>query len=159
MVTWDEYRERDGVRGRLTDQVRVVAASAQEASMRLMRSLEAQGRNPFNINAEPTDPPPWRQNIAPAATSNITNPLHQEPTAGEPIPGSTLDIQRQRQQDTQQRPLEFTGRWLVRSTVTGETVHTISGIGNVQADANRHAERWARSTGFDDGIEVVPEMG
>ena len=159
MVTWDEYRERDGVRGRLTDQVRVVAASAQEASMRLMRSLEAQGRNTFNINAEPTDPPAWRQNIAPAATSNITNPLHQEPAAGEPMPGSTLDIQRQRQQATQQRPLEFTGRWLVRSTRTGETVHTISGIGNVQADANRHAERWARSTGFDDGIEVVPEMG
>jgi hypothetical protein len=124
-----------------------------------MRSLEAQGRNPFNINAEPTDPPAWRQNIAPAATSNITNPLHREPAAGEPMPGSTLDIQRQRQQATQQRPLEFTGRWLVRSTRTGETVHTISGIGNVQADANRHAERWARSTGFDDGIEVVPEMG
>ena len=166
-VTWDEYRERDGERVRLSDAIRVVAASAQEASMRLMRSLEAQGRNPFNINAEPTDPPAWRQNIAPAATSNITNPLHQEPTAGEPIPGSTLDIQRQRQQDTQQRPLEFTGRWLVRSTVTGETVHRISGIGNVQdlhignvqADANRQAARWARSTGFDDTIEVVPEMG
>ena len=83
------------------------------------------------------------------------------------MPGSTLDIQRQRQQATQQRPLEFTGRWLVRSTRTGETVHTISGIGNVQdlhignvqADANRHAARWAQSTGFDDGIEVVPEMG
>ena len=97
----------------------------------------------------------------------FTNPLHQEPAAGEPIPGSTLDIQRQRQQDTQQRPLEFTGRWLVRSTVTGETVHRISGIGNVQdlhignvqADANRQAARWARSTGFDDTIEVVPEMG
>lgn len=159
-VTWDEYRERDGERVRLSDAIRVVAASAQEASMRLMRSLEAQGRNPFNINAEPTDPPPWRQNIAPA---------------GEPIPGSTLDIQRQRQRNLAQDMEdlasaysqgmnqgmaggEFTGRWLVRSTVTGETVHRISGIGNVQADANRQAARWAQSTGFDDGIEVVPEM-
>jgi hypothetical protein len=143
LVTWDEYRERDGERIRLTDQVRVVAHSAWLATDRLRNSLRAQGRNPFNINAEPTDPPAWRQNIAPA---------------GEPIPGSTLDIQRQRQQATQQRPLEFTGRWLVQSTVTGETVHTISGIGNVQDDANRHAERWVRSTGFDDPIEVVPEM-
>ena len=47
----------------------------------------------------------------------------------------------------------------MQSTVTGETVHTISGIGNVQDDADRYAERWVRSTGFDDPIEVVPEMG
>jgi hypothetical protein len=98
-------------------------------------SLQMQGREAFNVNAEPTDPPPWRRNrdVPAAATDNITNPLHQ--TTG-----------------------EWTGRWLVQSTVTGETVHTISGIGNVQADANRHAERWVRSTGFDDPIEVVPEL-
>ena len=166
-VLWSEYRDRNGREELVQDSIRVVAGSAREATERLINSLQDQGRSPFNVTAAPTDPPPWRQNIAPAATSNITNPLHQEPAAGEPIPGSTLDIQRQRQQATQQRPLEFTGRWLVRSTRTGETVHIISGIGNVQdlhignvqADANRHAERWAQSTGFDDGIEVVPEMG
>lgn len=141
-VLWSEYRDRNGREELVQDSIRVVAGSAREATDRLRNSLRAQGRNPFNINAEPTDPPPWRQNIAPAATSNITNPLHQ--TQG-----------------------EFTGRWLVQSTVTGETVHTISGIGNVQdlhignvqADANRQAARWAQSTGFDDPIEVVPEMG
>jgi hypothetical protein len=111
-----------------------------------MSSLQAQGRNPFNINAEPTDPPAWRQNIAPAG----------QPLAGG-APGAR--IVNDPRQPTQPRPLEFTGRWLVRSTRTGETVHRISGIGNVQADANRYAERWVRSTGFDDPIEVVPEMG
>ena len=135
MVSWDEFRTHEGREVRVTDGVRVTARNAAEASQRVHDSLQMQGREAFNVNAEPTDPPPWRRDrdVPAAATDNITNPLHQ--TTG-----------------------EWTGRWLVQSTVTGETVHTISGIGNVQDDANRHAERWVRSTGFDDPIEVVPEM-
>jgi hypothetical protein len=199
MVSWDEFRNHEGREVRVTDGVRVTARNAAEASRRVHDSLQMQGREAFNVNAEPTDPPPWRRNreMPAAATDNITNPLHQPtddtterreyqifyrdtnrpvvgfmaasdeeaqarlarfrreyPRSGEvgvrAAPGAT------RAQTTPQG--EWTGRWLVQSTVTGETVHTISGIGNVQDDADRHAERWVRSTGFDDPIEVVPEM-
>lgn len=53
---------------------------------------------------------------------------------------------------------DFTGRWLIRAN--GQVVHAISGIGNVQADANRHALRWLIDNGYREGteIEVVPEF-
>jgi hypothetical protein len=104
------------------------------------------------------------------------------PYDGEPVPGSTLDLARQRAAAATQyvtNPLwpfsiqnhlqtaaqpqgTFTGRWLIRDTNTGQVLHTISGIGNVQADANRHAAQWAQANapaGTDmTEIEVVPEM-
>jgi hypothetical protein len=199
MVTWDEFRTHEGREVRVSDALRTTARNAAEAARRVHDSLQMQGREAFNLNAEPTDPPAWRRNrdVPAAATDNITNPLHQTtddtterkeyhifyrdtnrpvvafmaasdeealvrldrfrreyPRSGDvgvrAAPGAT------RAQTTPSG--EWTGRWLVQSTVTGETVHTISGIGNVQDDANRHAERWVRSTGFDDPIEVVPEM-
>ena len=56
---------------------------------------------------------------------------------------------------------EWTGAWLVKDSDTGQVLHRIHGIGNVQADANRHAMNWLRTqdpeaTGNE--IEVVPEM-
>jgi hypothetical protein len=57
-----------------------------------------------------------------------------------------------------QPQVSFTGRWLIRDTSTGEVLHTISGIGNAQADANRYAQRWAQAGGYAGGLEVVPEM-
>lgn len=53
---------------------------------------------------------------------------------------------------------EFTGRWRVVSSSTGETVYEFGGAGNRQADANRIAAEWARRTGFDDQVEVYPVM-
>ena len=53
---------------------------------------------------------------------------------------------------------EFTGRWNIISSRTGESLHTFGGIGNVQADALGVARDWAQQTGFDDPIEVYPIM-
>ena len=76
-----------------------------------------------------------------------------------PLPGSTLDLQRQRAQQAQGG---FTGAWKV--TVDGEEVYRFSGIGNNQMDANRIGREWARnqiSRGLlypSGDIEVVPIM-
>ena len=56
------------------------------------------------------------------------------------------------------RDQEFTGTWEVVSRNTDEVVHTISGIGNVVADAVIHARRWQEQTGFDDPVYVRPQM-
>ena len=53
---------------------------------------------------------------------------------------------------------QFTGTWLVKNENTGEVLHRISGIGNVQADANRIAGNWVRQNSIAVPIEVVPEM-
>jgi len=57
--------------------------------------------------------------------------------ASTPIPGSTTDLQQQRQ-----TPGAFTGAW--RVTLDGEEIHRFSGIGNNQMDANRIGRAWAR---------------
>ena len=62
-----------------------------------------------------------------------------------------------RQSEPAQPQGEWTGRWLIKDA-QGQVLHTFAGIGNVQADANRHAARWLSQSGFDDPIEVVPEM-
>jgi hypothetical protein len=54
---------------------------------------------------------------------------------------------------------EFTGRWKIVSGVTGEVLHTFVFRSNDQAAANGVARDWARRTGFDDTVEVYPEMG
>jgi len=52
----------------------------------------------------------------------------------------------------------WTGRWLIKDN-NGRILHSFSGIGNVQADANRHALEWLRRNG-DPNVSavVVPEM-
>ncbi len=59
---------------------------------------------------------------------------------------------------TPSRDQEFTGTWEVVSRPTDEVVHTISGIGNAVADAERRAQIWALTTGFNDPIYVRPQM-
>ena len=70
-----------------------------------------------------------------------------------PAPGSTTDIQQQRQ-----IPGSFTGAWKVMAD--GREVYRFSGVGNVQRDANRVAIQWLRDNGYDQGtdIEVLPIM-
>jgi hypothetical protein len=85
-------------------------------------------------------------------------------TLGQPaIPGSTLDLQRQRQAAAQQPSAptgagrEFAG-WRVLLP-TGEEVYRFSGVGNSQGDANRIAAEWLRNNGMGvsgEGYEVVP---
>ena len=72
------------------------------------------------------------------------------------VPGSTLDLQRQRQQAAQQSAASgtFTGTWAIKDS-QGNTLHTFSGIGNSQADANRVAAGWLARAGYQDGLEVA----
>jgi hypothetical protein len=58
-------------------------------------------------------------------------------------PGSTQDLQQQRA-----NPGSFTGAWRVLDTA-GREVYRFSGIGNVQADANRVAIDWLQNNGYD----------
>jgi hypothetical protein len=54
---------------------------------------------------------------------------------------------------------EWTGAWVIR-TADGYPLHRFHGIGNNQADANRHAVQWLTRNGYGSGmeVEVVPEM-
>jgi hypothetical protein len=220
LVRWSEYRTETGrandgttrTRERMVnDSLRTVARTAAEASQRLIDSLRAQGRQPFNVTAAPTDPPAWRApRPLPTGNPNMGAPranTTRDPDAnyaivntgddrilisftrntpeealayfqdwvrpmGGPtgyqlvplenaVPGSTLDIQRQRQQAAQQSQGEFTGRWLVRDPNTGQNLTALIGLGNVQADANRVAAAWVARNRPDlagSDIEVVPEM-
>jgi hypothetical protein len=77
------------------------------------------------------------------------------------VPGSTLDLQRQRQQAAQQSAAAgtFRGTWAIKDS-QGNTLHTFSGIGNSQSDANRVAAGWLARAGYQQGleVEVVPVM-
>jgi hypothetical protein len=100
-------------------------------------------------------------------------------TLGQPaIPGSTIDLQRQRAAQAQQIPEvpldievnypqassapagnSFSGQWKV--LVNGEEVWRFRGVGNSQADANRLAAQWLRDNGMGvsgEGYEVLPVM-
>jgi hypothetical protein len=73
----------------------------------------------------------------------------------------TSTSQRQGAQVTAGTPSagEWTGAWVIR-TADGYPLHRFHGIGNNQADANRHALRWLTDNGYGSGleVEVVPEM-
>lgn len=85
-------------------------------------------------------------------------------------PGSTLDIQRRRADQSAQADVSqarqppatggnFTGVWLILDP-DGDVIHSFAGVGNVQSDANRVAMRWLRANpgAMQDGVTVVPEM-
>ncbi len=85
-------------------------------------------------------------------------------------PGSTLDIQRRRADQsaqaavasTRQQPSgdgNFTGVWLILDP-DGNVIHSFAGVGNVQSDANRVAMQWLRANpgSMQAGVTVVPEM-
>jgi hypothetical protein len=85
-------------------------------------------------------------------------------------PGSTLDIQRNRANQsaqaavasTRQQPSgggNFTGVWLILDP-DGNVIHSFAGVGNVQSDANRVAMDWLRRNpgSMQAGVTVVPEM-
>ena len=83
--------------------------------------------------------------------SHIDDPSTQRWFRGEPEPEPESD----------QPPRtggEFTGRWKIVSGATGEVLHTFVFRSNDQAAANGVARDWARRTGFDDTVEVYPEM-
>jgi uncharacterized protein YegP (UPF0339 family) len=78
-----------------------------------------------------------------------------EPSANQrALPGSTVDLQRQRAQGG------FTGSWRLVDG-SGTEVYRFSGVGNSQHDANSTAARWLQSQGIIDSsqYEVYPIMG
>jgi len=88
----------------------------------------------------------------------------------QPIPGSTLDLQRQRLERSSGNQIgqtytptglgEFTGQWLVLNP-QNQVIYRFGGVGNSQSDANRIAMQWLRQnpSQMQAGVEVVPEMG
>jgi len=74
------------------------------------------------------------------------------------VPFADIRVERHTQQTPRSQDQEFTGTWEVVSRNSNEVVHTISGIGNLVADAERHAARWQEQTGFDDPVYVRPQM-
>ena len=72
--------------------------------------------------------------------------------------GGIVDVagEQPAQQNAQQ---EWTGAWLVLDP-EGRVLQRFTGIGNVQADANRHAINWLRSNPrhMQAGVTVAPEM-
>jgi len=112
-----------------------------------------------------------------AGLAHLYNMVPVRPrTSSTPLPGNTQDLQQRRAAAAE--PAErsdqwwdqptgtsgFTGTW--RVMIDGEEVHRFSGVGNVQADANRVGQRWVLDQ-IRQGllnpvpgasVEVVPEM-
>jgi hypothetical protein len=74
------------------------------------------------------------------------------------VPGSTLDLQRQRQYASAVTGSNWDGQWKVIDSNTGEELYRFGGIGNSQADANRIAGQWVRSNNISVPTEVYPVM-
>jgi hypothetical protein len=101
----------------------------------------------------------WNLNVGGRTEEEFfsTNGWRATPIRPAPVTGSTTDLQQQRQ-----TPGTFTGAWQVLDADTGQELYRFSGVGNVQADANRVAADWLRRNGPEDAdmtqIEVVPIM-
>ena len=113
----------------MNNRVTVSAANADAAMASVRDELEASGYRVDRIEADPVE------------GSRL------------PDPPEVIDIGTMPSRDQ-----EFTGIWEVVSRNTDEVVHNFSGIGNAVADATIYANRWARTTGFDDPIYVRPLM-
>ena len=102
-----------------------------------------------------------RAELSTAAPTPVPGIIDIEPDVEQNfVPGSTLDLQRQRQQAAQQSAAgTFRGTWAIKDS-QGNTLHTFGGIGTSQADANRVAAGWLARAGYQDGLEVavVPVM-
>jgi hypothetical protein len=72
--------------------------------------------------------------------------------------GGVVDVAGE-QPTAPQAQQEWTGAWLVLDP-NGRVLQRFTGIGNVQADANRHAMNWLRSNPrhMQAGVTVAPEM-
>lgn len=79
-----------------------------------------------------------------------------EPNLSAPIPGSTLDLQRQRNDAQQGRAqTSETGQWKIVDGLNRE-VFRFSSADNTRAKANELAALWARENNFDGNYQVEP---
>jgi len=82
----------------------------------------------------------------------------QQPGQPDAAQGGIVDVAGE-QPAASQAQQEWTGAWLVLDP-EGRVLQRFTGIGNVQADANRHAMNWLRSNPrhMQAGVTVAPEM-
>ena len=131
---WEIYRLSDNSSVRnLTHTDRQMAG--QEARMAL--GMRGEAPELYAVRTRQSD----------AAQGGVVDVAGEQPTAPR-----TLTTPGQAQQ-------QWTGAWLVLDP-NGRELHRFSGIGNVQADANRHAINWLRAHpgAMQAGVTVAPEM-
>jgi hypothetical protein len=183
-VSW---REIQGGR-EIEDSLNLDAASADAAVDGVRRSLEASGRRvvPGSLQARPRqeagyepgrsreDQPSGERREYHIYSRDTNNPVigfmastdeealarlerfrleHPDADVGVRTGGESM------QTPAQQAQGEWTGHWIVRDA-QGRELTRFHGIGNSQADANRHALRWLVDNGYGSGteVDVVPEM-
>jgi hypothetical protein len=145
-VSWTERRDgRD-----ITDSLGVTARNADAAMASVRSALEAQGRRPITISADPAS--------VEGSTLDRDLAARAQQAAGNDQPtGDWID---QLGRELRQQAGTWTGHWIVQDG-QGRELTRLHGIGNNQADANRHAARWLGTNRPDlagQEIEVVPEV-
>jgi hypothetical protein len=143
-VSWTERRNgRD-----ITDSLGVTARNADAAMASVRSALEAQGRRPITISADPAS--------VEGSTLDRDLAARAQQAAGTGQPDWADQLRR----ELRQQAGTWTGRWIVQDG-QGRELTRFHGIGNNQADANRHAARWLGTNRPDlagQEIEVVPEV-
>jgi len=142
-------------------------AQADAAFTDWLMSPAADGRDDFRyapidtpIRATAGAPQP-AGSIGPAANNPRSRPdiIDIEPDVEQNfVPGSTLDLQRQRNYRQALSGSNWDGQWKVVDSNTGDELYRFGGIGNSQADANRIAGQWVRTNSISVPIEVYPVM-
>jgi hypothetical protein len=128
------------------------------------RVVTAPNGNPIVFQA--TDPDDAANKIAryvadfnlPGDPTNYDVRSVLQPAQQDAAQGGTVDVAGE-QPAAPQAQQEWTGAWLVLDP-NGRVLQRFTGIGNVQADANRHAMNWLRSNPrhMQAGVTVAPEM-
>jgi hypothetical protein len=168
-----EARMALGMRGEAPElyavRTRQVSGSAPRSSYELFlksngRVVTAPSGNPIVFQA--TDPDDAANKIAryvadfnlPGDPTNYDVRLVLQPAQQDAAQGGIVDVAGE-QPAAPQAPQEWTGAWLVLDP-EGRVLQRFTGIGNVQADANRHAMNWLRSNPrhMQAGVTVAPEM-
>jgi hypothetical protein len=127
--------------------------------------VTAPSGNPIIFSA--TDPDDAANKIAryvadfnlPGDPSNYDVRSVQQPGQSDAAQGGLVDVAGEQPAAAPQAQQEWTGAWLVLNS-EGRVLQRFTGIGNVQADANRHAMNWLRSNPrhMQAGVTVAPEM-
>ena len=100
-----------------------------------------------------------RAELSTAAPTPVPGIIDIEPDIEQNfVPGSTLDLQRQRQTAAAPPGSNWDGQWKVVDSNTGDELYRFGGIGNSQADANRIAGQWVRTNSISVPIEVYPVL-
>lgn len=186
LVQWTELRNGREV----SDSLGVTARNATAAMDQVRSALESQGRRPTTIQADQAPIPGSTLDRAQQRAQQATAGARREyqiydRTTGHALigfmaAGDEEALERLRRYRLEQQPEidvgvrtggesmrtqttpqgEWTGGWLIKDA-QGQVLHRFHGIGNVQADANRHAAQWLGTNRPDlvgQDVEVVPEM-